>query len=199
MSGFSKRLKALQNSEFDTIWPKLKDLDDRSMVLTLFAYLEDMLAFTIATRFLGDMTMTTLNNIFTGYGPLSSMSAKIAIGRAMNILDHETSSDIEVIKSIRNDCAHLYQEVSFSSHDFVNKCSRLKDKGAISNEEALFLENAAPARREFARTVMRLIVKLYVQMAVSDSLRAVYKRELDDIKMQTREKMEAKVKHETSQ
>jgi DNA-binding MltR family transcriptional regulator len=199
MSGFSKRLKALQNSEFDAIVPKLKDLDDRSMVLTLVAYLEDMLAFTIATRFLGNMTMTTLSNIFTGYGPLSTMSVKIAIGKAMSIIDHETSSDIEVIKSIRNDCAHVYQEVSFSNDDFVNRYSRLKDKGALSNEEVLFLENAPPARREFARTVIRLIVKLHVQMAVSDSLRAIYKRELADIKTQLRDKMEAKVKRETSQ
>lgn len=45
-------------------------------------------------------------NIFEGYGPLASFSAKRDMAYALSVFDEETYSDLKVIKKIRNVFAH---------------------------------------------------------------------------------------------
>jgi hypothetical protein len=51
--------------------------------------------------------------LFTGYGPLSSLSAKIALAYALGLIDNITRSRLTVARKVRNEFAHAEDVITF--------------------------------------------------------------------------------------
>lgn len=67
------------------------------------------------------------DQLFEGYGPLSTFTAKIDIARALGILDEETYRILRIIKTIRNEVAHpdIESLPRFDSEEIVKECQKL--------------------------------------------------------------------------
>lgn len=69
------------------------------------------------------LSNTVTERIFRGYGPLSSFSAKIDIGYALELFDDAIYNDLKAIKDLRNVFAHATDALSYSDKD-VAECLR---------------------------------------------------------------------------
>lgn len=63
--------------------------------------------------------------IFTGFGPLSSYSAKIDVAVAMGILDADLAKDLHVFRQIRNAFAHSTTEIHYDDEPVLSLMSKL--------------------------------------------------------------------------
>jgi DNA-binding MltR family transcriptional regulator len=61
------------------------------------------------------------DSLFNSNGPLATFSGKIKLGYALGLFSRETFSDLEVIRKLRNEAAHVWKEF-----DFTNKAIGLK-------------------------------------------------------------------------
>ena len=65
--------------------------------------------------------------LLSGNGPLGTFSARIRLARALTWIDSDVQSDLDVIRSIRNDFAHsLDHELSFADQSIADRCRNLK-------------------------------------------------------------------------
>lgn len=53
--------------------------------------------------------------LFTGYGPLSTLSAKIALAYALGLIDHTARKRLTVMRQIRNKFAHADDFLTFET------------------------------------------------------------------------------------
>src|SRR5262249_17796029 len=64
--------------------------------------------------------------IFDGYGPLSSFSAKIDISYALRIIDKKTYDDLTIVRKIRNKFAHSMWLINFENPEIVELFKQFK-------------------------------------------------------------------------
>ena len=106
---------------------------DRAAAILAAAYFEERLCDAIMRKF------TTINKdlrekIFTGYGPLSTFSAKIDIARALGIYDQKTYNALHKIKKIRNMFAHASTPIEFNQQEIADLCRNLTSKPPLKSE-----------------------------------------------------------------
>ena len=65
-------------------------------------------------------------NLFDGMAPLSSFSAKIKIAHALAIIGPQATTDLDIIKDIRNVFAHSFHPLTFRRKEIATYCRRLK-------------------------------------------------------------------------
>ena len=97
---------------------------DRAAAILASAYIEDRLRDAIMRKF------TTINKelrdkVFTGYGPLSTFSAKIDIACALGLYDQKTRKKLHHVKTIRNKFAHAPTPIEFDQKDIADLCRKL--------------------------------------------------------------------------
>ena len=61
--------------------------------------------------------------LFSGFGPLSTFSAKIMTAYATNIIDKEIRDDLDVLREIRNAFAHNYGHISLDTKEIIDICN----------------------------------------------------------------------------
>jgi hypothetical protein len=61
------------------------------------------------------LSNNALNDLLMGYGPLSSLSAKIEIAYGMKLVTAQHCSDAHLIRKIRNKFAHVAERLHFDS------------------------------------------------------------------------------------
>ena len=103
------------------------DFPDWPTVLMIGTFLELLLERAISTRFEPEQPLSKerQQELFAGYGPLASFSAKISVGYALGLIPKSARDDLNIIKSIRNDAAHRIRNFSFESDESRQKCSSL--------------------------------------------------------------------------
>ncbi|MGB9117104.1 MltR family transcriptional regulator [Bradyrhizobium sp.] len=92
--------------------------------LILSSLLEGMFAITLEAA-MGHLSKNSLKKLLTGYGPLSSFSAKIDIAYGMKLITKEMHSNANLIRSMRNKFAHGTTKLDFESGDIVKIGSAL--------------------------------------------------------------------------
>ena len=106
---------------------------DRAAAILAAAYFEERLRDAIMRKFT-DINKTLREKIFTGYGPLSTFSAKIDIARALGIYDQKTYNGLHKIKRIRNMFAHASTPIEFNQQDIADLCRNLTPKSPLTSE-----------------------------------------------------------------
>lgn len=162
------RHKTLQETfaelDFEAFYSMLFDTSDWQMVLVASTFLDRVLEFAIGRAFKNELTPAEQAEIFSGYGPLASFSARITIAYALGAMSTEARNDLRIIKSIRNEAAHRMTQFSLQEGVLKQYCDSLKLTGAVddlfSDDERLKSIDASSARGRFIISVHHILVEL---------------------------------------
>ncbi len=86
---------------------------DRGAAIIAGAFVDDHLRTALRRRLRQDEQI--LNEMFNGYGPLSTFSTKIKLAYLIGMISEATASDLDYIRKIRNQFAHSTEIASFLS------------------------------------------------------------------------------------
>jgi hypothetical protein len=101
----------------------MKGESDRGAIILSATSIEDVLELEIANK------MPSLKNddqlrkrIFEGDGPISSFSRKIDMAYALGIIDKQYHGIINLIREVRNACAHARRPISLARPELQGVC-----------------------------------------------------------------------------
>ena len=93
---------------------------DRGTALVAAAWIDDALEASLRAFFRQDKEAA--DKILQPDGPLGSFSSRIKLAYLLGILTPDMLSDLEIIRSIRNDFAHLRENLRFSNQSVRDRC-----------------------------------------------------------------------------
>lgn len=83
---------------------------DRSAAILTASFIDDLLSEMLQAFLIEDKEV---KNLFKGYSPLSSFSARIDVAYALGLITAEMKADLNVIRKIRNHFAHHWDNTGF--------------------------------------------------------------------------------------
>ena len=95
---------------------------DRGMVLAGAAYIDNALAQLLQSYFVDE---PVVQKLFSGNAPLSTFSSRIEIAFALGLIDSGIQRDINLIRKIRNECAHTDQYIKLTDERIKNRIREL--------------------------------------------------------------------------
>jgi hypothetical protein len=99
---------------------------DRGAVILAATSVEDMLEWAILARMPGLLKDPgARESIFGVNGSVGTFSNKIAMAYAMGIIEKDARREIDLIREMRNACAHARQPVSFSTPEIRDVCKQV--------------------------------------------------------------------------
>ena len=116
---------------------KFRTESDRACAV-LGAAMLDALLESLFRRRLCKSSSTKLDQLFDG-GALSSFAGKIRLAAALAWIEEDVRADLELIRKIRNDFAHSFEEtLEFEDEEHALNCNKLRVANALikANEEA---------------------------------------------------------------
>lgn len=111
-------------SDMEDIADGLTEESDRGCVLVTISIIEKQLEEILRKRILG--TKKQLKELFTGFGPMSSFSAKIKLAYSFGIITSEAYSELDRLKRIRNLFAHDPNLITFETKNIISMCDSLE-------------------------------------------------------------------------
>jgi hypothetical protein len=91
----------------------LMDESDRGAVMLVGGILEDVLTEQIIEKL--PQGRACKDNLLRQGGTLSSVQDKLSIGMALGILDEATNDSLDIIRQLRNACAHTMRRADFAT------------------------------------------------------------------------------------
>jgi DNA-binding MltR family transcriptional regulator len=98
---------------------------DTAYVIVSATAIEDLLEKALLGK-MRTLTRTAYADLFRGYGPLSTFSAKIDLAFALKIIDQESKTDFHIIREIRNKFAHAPRMAHFEKEDLQPVFQKLR-------------------------------------------------------------------------
>jgi hypothetical protein len=137
--------------DFKTVVGFLQDdnTDARVVAIVALSYLEEYLERAIYHKMPG-LNADLKDKLFKGYGPLSTMSAKIDVAAALNLIPHVCRKDYILLTRVRNRFAHKLSVTSFDHPDIVALCAKLR--GEATFETNPIVVEHAKAMLKFVKT-----------------------------------------------
>lgn len=109
--------------ELNQLLRMLDDHDERGLVLSLAAFAEDTLG-RLLVHFMREPRQA--KELVEGFNaPLGTFAARIKAAFALGLLRREQFEDLEVLRRIRNEFAHNWQEVTLERNDLAGLVGRL--------------------------------------------------------------------------
>lgn len=129
---------------------------DRTIAVTAAAFLDHALQKAICTHL---PLSANHKDLFDDRGPLGTLSAKIIMAKALEIIDTVEREDLDTIRTIRNSFAHTLLPIGFDADEVKTLCKTLRvSSGGILPG----IESAAnPAKQQFAYRVTFLFYILF--------------------------------------
>lgn len=116
---------------------QLAEQADTAFAVLLSSHVEDWLQWALEAN-MRTLSNTLKERIFSGYGPLSSFSAKIDLAYALHIFEEPLWNDLRAIKDIRNEFAHSRTAIHFNSPDLAPMLRRLTEWSRDRDPKGLF-------------------------------------------------------------
>jgi DNA-binding MltR family transcriptional regulator len=110
-----------------------------STCLTAVAVVDDRIAQALRMK-MGRLDNKLRKKLFTGYGPLSSFSARIDIAYALGLLSKDIAKEAHIIRGIRNVFAHATKQVNIDSPGIKEECEKLSTYKSGSNPLHAYVE-----------------------------------------------------------
>jgi DNA-binding MltR family transcriptional regulator len=137
--------------EHNRIAAKYADESDRAAALLAASFLEEQLKDALQSVFVDDAEM--MQNLFAGYGPLSSFRARIDLAYALGHIPKALHREFHIIRKIRNHFAHHADVTDFSTQRVKDWCLALATpKRLLANKSA-----ELDARTRFLRAVSHCV------------------------------------------
>ena len=110
-----------QNPEVRKIWDELRNESDRGMVIMAAAFLDNLLESLLKATMIRDEKIA--QSLIGKNGPLGSFHGRVQAAMAFGLLSQFEHHDLNAIREIRNDFAHVTKPASFKNSEMVNKCN----------------------------------------------------------------------------
>jgi hypothetical protein len=111
---------------------ELTGASDRSVVITLAAFLDSALEYLISTHMRPLTTLAEFEDAFGQNSPLGSFSAKIKMAHLFKIIDDLVKDQLDDIRELRNACAHSRLPMTFATPQLASVAKRiLHPKGSF--------------------------------------------------------------------
>jgi len=111
--------------QFESIITDAAAMDPRAAALVLASITDNLLEFAIRLNFVS-LSEKRFNVLFRNpTAPLSSFSAKIAVGHALGLYGEEFRSQLDRLRGIRNAFAHAMLPVTFDEPLIAEECRKL--------------------------------------------------------------------------
>ncbi|MBU1330984.1 MAG: MltR family transcriptional regulator [Gammaproteobacteria bacterium] len=114
----------LLTETFDVVWGVLKKESVRGSVIVACAILEDKLESVLKNR-LTDCNEKSDYLFSGGNAPLGTMSAKIDLAYRTGCISEKVRSGLHIVRKLRNDFAHLSQEIDFDTETVKSRTENL--------------------------------------------------------------------------
>lgn len=127
---FKKSLNPFQKnavSELEKINKSLRDETERGCVVIGAAFLDEKLEELLSKVTAGSNKQK--KSLFDATGPLGTFSGKTRIAYCFGLISDEAHHDLNVIRAIRNDFAHLSTSISLRDREMASKCASLQLPG----------------------------------------------------------------------
>lgn len=144
----TSRLKKLSNPSTFELDPAdfartLTAESDRGAVILAVTAIDDALQIKLKSVF-SSANRSDSDRMFDFRGPAGTFSARIALAKALGIIDGKLRDEIDVLRHFRNACAHAQNALSFDSQEARDILSLLVKKSSepIGNLPATFVRSA---------------------------------------------------------
>jgi hypothetical protein len=98
---------------------------DRASVILLSSLLEEALTFRISKCLCFEPNDEEYDKIFRFEGPLGTFSARMEIACVFGYIDDRSYNQLNMVREMRNACAHSKQALTFSNQTLVNVVKRM--------------------------------------------------------------------------
>jgi hypothetical protein len=88
-------------------------------------------------KFFPSPSKTLIEQLFNGFGILSTFSARIDFGFAIGLFGSMTRNDLNQIKFVRNEFAHEISPLSFDVQKISEACNKLRIPIHFKNDETI--------------------------------------------------------------
>jgi DNA-binding MltR family transcriptional regulator len=109
----------------DPIIHEMHSQNERGCAITGGVFLEEKLKEAIEKQW-PKISKTLRNELFTGFGPLATFSAKIKLAKAMGVLSVSAKADCDKIRLIRNEAAHIGTPFSFNDAKIAKRIDTIE-------------------------------------------------------------------------
>jgi DNA-binding MltR family transcriptional regulator len=117
------------------------------------AYLDERLADLLKAYLIDDNAV--VNNMFNFNGPFGTFSSRIDGAYTLGLLPKNVRADIQLVRKIRNDFAHVSKPITFKDQPIVSRCQTLCLDGK---------ETTARPRGKFTRSMMTAVGVIEVSL-----------------------------------
>jgi hypothetical protein len=157
------RIRSLKGLASNGWFEIIGDLDPRSSAIVATSILEDFLTAAIIAKFRD--SFDEYESLFEGYSPIATLSSKISVGRALDILTKDMQHDLKIIKTVRNSFAHSYAKVSFDKDPTRASCNTLRIHKNFKTGELPHI--TSKNQRRFLECAMQITLQLAISGAKS--------------------------------
>jgi len=100
---------------------------DRGCIIVATSYIEYLTERLLRKSFSSDpkVIKDAIDPLFGGLGPLSTFASRIKLSYALNLIDTNVYKTLNLIKDIRNACAHEFNTISFTDQIIKNKIDNI--------------------------------------------------------------------------
>ncbi len=132
------------DSEIAAIVAEIRGQSDRGAAILAASIISTYLERAILTKLIPTSNRRR-EKLFRGFGPLSTLSARIEIAYSLGLYDEEYYNRLNAIKDIRNEFAHSIEPTTFQSEVIKKLCVKLDFvcEPPIFGERTIFLESVA--------------------------------------------------------
>jgi len=112
----------------DELFEELSKESDRGVVLISAAFLNEALEALLRARFSIRhlKSKSSMNSLFDTFKPLYTLSAKVKICYAMDLIGKWMCEDLEIVRNLRNEFSHSVEAARFDLPAVVRLTERLK-------------------------------------------------------------------------
>jgi hypothetical protein len=107
------------------LFAELTGESDRAVVILLSSVLDDMLAHLLRANLSFSPDQPQMEHIFRFEGPLGTFSARAEIAYLFGLIDEATKEQLDVLREMRNACAHSKQKIDFGISELAAVAKRL--------------------------------------------------------------------------
>lgn len=109
-------MHTLPLARFEAFKVTLHEESDRGRVLLAIAWIDEFLKISLMNEFAQGNSRARAQ-LFSANGPFATFSAKLNVAFCAGWIDSDVYNDVEILRKIRNECAHDVEPVSLSAEN----------------------------------------------------------------------------------
>jgi hypothetical protein len=144
--------------EVEEILRAIQTDSPRAAAMIAGSMIDDILKGAIKFRMPTKLTADEEDEMFSGTGPLSTFSSRIAMAYALNVIGRKTRHDLLLLKEIRNAFAHTLRHLTFDTPELEKRCREFHCARDVAEYQTV------PARSLFTAVVDLLSLYLITKI-----------------------------------